>query len=354
MPKVPKVLNVFKVKIILYSDIETLCNIETLRYYKVTISVLGLLGQQSEEWDSGSAEMHALWTKTHRDDQQRDWDAHDADTHELEAEICRDDQWQDWDAIDADTHKLEAETHRRWLAMIMGCWRCRYTQAVMGNMQGTFSGRNGEAINTYTHKLQVETCRDDQRRDWGAIDTDMHKLWVEIHRRWLATIMGCWQCRYAQAVTRNMQGTFSGRNGEAIDAYTHKLWVETCRDDQRWDWGAVDTDMHELWVEIHRDDQQQDWDAINADTHELEAEIHRGWLAMRMGHCWRRYAWTMSRKKADGRSKQSGERQVTVVGHGNPERSTHHLPKWLGETCWLFMEVVPSKFELRPDHSPSH
>ena len=32
-----------------------------------------------------------------------------------------------------------------------------------------------------------------------------------------------------------------------------------------------------------------------------------------------------------------------MVGHNTPEQSAHHLPERLGETRWLFMEVLKVK-----------
>ena len=60
--------------------------------------------------------------------------------------------------------------------------------------------------------------------------------------------------------------------------------------------------------------------------------------------------------KAGSHGGQSRWRRVTMVGHSSPEQSARHLPERLGETRWLFMEVLRVKqrqFELRPFRSPS-
>jgi len=57
--------------------------------------------------------------------------------------------------------------------------------------------------------------------------------------------------------------------------------------------------------------------------------------------------------QADGRSEQSRRRQVTMVGHSDPEQSALHLHERLGETRQQFMGLLTVKLHSRPIHSPS-
>ena len=51
--------------------------------------------------------------------------------------------------------------------------------------------------------------RDDQRQDRDAVDADTHELEAETRRRHSVAGMECCGCRYAQTVSRDIQGTIS-------------------------------------------------------------------------------------------------------------------------------------------------
>ena len=57
--------------------------------------------------------------------------------------------------------------------------------------------------------------------------------------------------------------------------------------------------------------------------------------------------------KADSHGGQSRWRRVTMVDHSSPEQSARHLPERLGETRWLFMEVLRVNLNFDPSALPA-